>query len=330
MIFIIAVVLLALLAAVIVAAPLARRHRRGEAALAAVFIVGVAIGIYLVIGRPDLALNPPQPMAAQNAQDVVAMVEQLAERLEQAPDDPEGWTMLGRAYVLMGRYEEAARAFNEAIARTPGEDPDLIASLAEARALGNPAMLEGEAGALFERVLQLDPANPRGLWYGGLAAEARGDHELALERFGQLLARDLPADFRQVVESRMLAIDPAALDALLSVEVELAPELAGKLPPDGVLYVFLRAADGNAGGPPLAARRLAFFELPQVVPVTRCDLLRGGDTSGELAAGNYVVGVRISADGDPAPGPGDVEGSVTWNPQDSSRVRVTLDTRRGE
>lgn len=324
--FIAGLILLGLVAALIAAAPLWRAGRRAQGAIAGVLVAGTAAGIYLAIGAPTLGLDPPRPQAAEPPQDVGAMVEQLAERLEAQPDDPEGWTMLGRAYVLMGRYADAARAFREAQTRSPGENPDLMASYAEARALADPAVLEGEIGAVFERVLELDPENPRGLWYGGLAAEARGDTERALARFRKLLARELPAEFRQVVEARAAAIDAGAVGALITATVDVAPELAGQVPAGAVLYVFLRGADDPGQGPPLAARRVAYFEFPVTVPVTRADLLRGD----ALPDGPLVVSARLSADGDPAPGPGDLEGSVTWSPGDSHGVHVILDRRAAE
>src|SRR5690606_13750292 len=130
----------------------------------AVLVAGTTVGIYLLIGRPDLGSSPPRLAEVQTAEDVATMVDRLAARLEAAPDDPVGWTMLGRAYVLMGRYGEAVNAFGEAMSRTTGEDPDLIASFAEARVMQSPESLPGETGALFERVLELDPGNQRALW----------------------------------------------------------------------------------------------------------------------------------------------------------------------
>lgn len=326
MIFVAGCVLLVLLAVSFVAVPLWRRERRAAAALAGVFMAGTAIGLYLLIGRADLGLSPPRALDESQPQDVIAMVEMLAERLEESPEDPEGWTMLGRAYVLMGRYQEAVNAFRQALNRTPGEDADLIASYAEARALSDPAALDGEAGALFERVLELDPGNPRGLWYGGLAAQSRGDDAAALERWRKLLADELPAEFRQVVEGRVASIDPSKVDALVTVHVTLAPELADAIPPGSVLFVFLRAEDDPGQGPPLAARRVSFFEFPETLPLTRNDLLR----SDQLPEGTFTVTARLSADGDPAPGAGDLEGSAEWDPRNASNIEVSLDTRRRE
>lgn len=327
MIFFTGALSLAIFAALIVAAPLWRNGRRPVALASGVFVIGMTLGVYLLIGRLDLGVQPPAAATDDGPRDVIAMVEQLAQRLQAAPDDPEGWTMLGRAYVLMGRYADAAPAFSQAMNRTPGEDADLIASYAEARTLADPGELENETGLLFERVLELDPENPRGLWYGGLRAQALGDNAVALSHWKKLLARDLPADFRQVVEARIAAIDPAAIGALLSVTIDVAPALAGALPEGGVLYVFLRPAGEPAEqGPPLAARRAAFFEFPQTLPLTEADLLRG-DT---LGPGDYRVSARVSADGDPAPGPGDIEGVVQWNSAGSRGVELLLDTRRGE
>lgn len=324
--FILGIALLVILAALLAAGPLWRRDRKPQAVFAAVFVTVTAAGVYLLTGRPDLGLEPPQPFEQQPG-DVVAMVEQLAQRLERAPDDPEGWTMLGHAYVLMGRYQEAARAFSEAITRTSVEDPDLMASFAEARALNDPASMEGETGALFERVLELDPENPRGLWYGGLSAQARGDDAVALARWQKLLARELPEEFRRVVEGRVASIDPAAVGALVSVRVDVADSMKDLLPDGGVLYVFLRPAGEAEGGTlPLAARRVDYFEFPETLPLTKSDLLRGG----ELPEGEFTVTARLSADGDPQAGVGDVEGSVHWNPAETASVELRLDTHREE
>jgi len=326
MIFVLGVAVLALLALLFATVPFWRHGRRPEAALGGVFVVGVALGVYLLIGRADLGVSPPRAMDESQPQDVIAMVEELAARLERAPEDPEGWMMLGRAYVLMGRYQEAADAFGEVLRRTPGEDADLIAAFAEARTLADPGSFDGEAGALFERVLELDPTNPRGLWYGGLLAQSRGEDAVALERWQKLLALDLPPEFRQVVESRVASIDPSSIDALVSVHVDVAPELAGALPPGGILYVFLRPEGEAEQGPPLAARRVEFFELPETLPLTRDNLLRGD----ALPEGTFTVSARLSADGDPARGAGDVEGSVKWNPRQTSSIELTLDTRHAE
>lgn len=326
MIFILGLIVLGAIAIAFVAMPLWRDGRRAQAVLGSVFVAGSAIGLYLLIGRPDLALQPPTPASAQmQPQDIEQMVGQLAERLEQNADDPEGWTMLGRSYVMLGRYEEAANAFSQAQEHTADENPDLLASFAEARVLADPEGLASEIGTLFERVLQLDPGNPRGLWYGGLAAQARGDAQVALERWQMLLQQDLPAEFQDVVEARIAALDPAAAGVLLDAEIDIAPEMADRIPASGVLYLFVRAV-GDGNGQPIAARRSDNVDPPLKLSLMRGDLLRGD----ELPETALEVVVRISADADPAPAPGDLEGSVNWDPSETETVRITVDSVRGE
>jgi cytochrome c-type biogenesis protein CcmH len=60
-----------------------------------------------------------------------AMVERLAARLEQQPDDVEGWSRLGRSYMVLHRPDKAREAYARALQLRP-EDPTLTQALAEA------------------------------------------------------------------------------------------------------------------------------------------------------------------------------------------------------
>jgi cytochrome c-type biogenesis protein CcmH/NrfG len=57
---------------------------------------------------------------AEMLPDVNSMIEQLAARLENTPQDIEGWRMLGWSYFRMARYEQAATAFKKALDLDPG------------------------------------------------------------------------------------------------------------------------------------------------------------------------------------------------------------------
>ena len=54
--------------------------------------------------------------AGDRAAMVNAMVEQLATRLKDQPDDVEGWLRLIRSYAVLGRAEDAANAGRDALA----------------------------------------------------------------------------------------------------------------------------------------------------------------------------------------------------------------------
>lgn len=57
--------------------------------------------------------------AGQLLPDVSTMIERLAARLESAPEDIDGWRMLGWSYFNTGRHEQAATAYARAVALDP-------------------------------------------------------------------------------------------------------------------------------------------------------------------------------------------------------------------
>ena len=71
-----------------------------------------------------------------------AMVERLAARLETQPDDVDGWTRLGRSYMVLNQPDKAREAYARAVKLKPG-DPELARALAEA----STAAAAGTSGA---------------------------------------------------------------------------------------------------------------------------------------------------------------------------------------
>ena len=93
--------------------------------LAILAIMFIATGLYMTIGRPDLAVESEQTQAAQPAprantgQDAsVATVESLLTGLEQKlqrePEDGKGWLLLAKSYDHLGRTAEAIEAYARA------------------------------------------------------------------------------------------------------------------------------------------------------------------------------------------------------------------------
>ena len=65
-----------------------------------------ALGIYLAVGNP--AAFSPGDQHSITARELEGMVERLAARLREQPDDVEGWKLLGRSYAVLGRFAESA------------------------------------------------------------------------------------------------------------------------------------------------------------------------------------------------------------------------------
>lgn len=90
------------------------------------------LGLDLVAARRGPSEEDRQAaalMTEEERQEMIAgMVAGLAARLEERPNDPDGWVMLVRSYVVMGRPEEAGRAAERA--RFVFTDrPDVLAAI---------------------------------------------------------------------------------------------------------------------------------------------------------------------------------------------------------
>ncbi|MDX1443829.1 MAG: tetratricopeptide repeat protein [Gammaproteobacteria bacterium] len=310
--------LLALLGLLVAGLPLWRAQRRGEAVFAGGVMLAIAFAGYLAVGNPGL--EPQSRQVAEKAPSVESLVQKLADRLETAPDDIEGWTMLGRAYVMMGRFADAAEAYREVIERKPDPAPGDILNYAETLVLSNPDSLEGKASGLLDRALEAAPNDPRALWYGGLAAETNGNNDLAVERWQRLLQQELPGSFRQIAEERIQRVSPEALDVELTVTVDIAAEVREQLPPEGTLFVTLRKPGAAAGTPPLAARRLASFRYPIDVSFRSQDIFQGDSLPREP----LEIHARINATDDALRTDGGLQGTATWD-GNSAKTGVTID-----
>lgn len=270
---------------------------RPSAPLLASLLIGVlalAVGGYAVTGSPGLISGvPPAPPAAADAghqtdpAQFAAAVEQLAEKLKQQPDNAEGWVMLARSYMQLGRFAEAVPAFQKAVA-LQGDDPRLLTDYADALAVQNNRNLEGEPLKLIERALKLQPDNLKALALAGTAAFNRKDYATAvrhwermqrvappdspfMSQLGQSIAeaRQLggmppPADAAATAAAKPGPADgggaPAAAAVTLRGSVKLASALAGQASPGDTVFIYARPADGSRM--PLAILRKQVRDLP--------------------------------------------------------------------
>ena len=155
-----------------------------------------AVALYFVVGTPK-ALSPsaiasqmPGPAAQQgdmrSQQQVEANVAKLADRLKQNPNDAEGWRMLGRSYMILNRFEEAANAYQRASVLND-KDAGIWADYAEALAMANDRQLAGKPTEALDRALQLDPKNHKALDLAGSAAYQAGNYQKAIDYWQRLL-----------------------------------------------------------------------------------------------------------------------------------------------
>ena len=102
------------------------------------------------------------------------MVEGLAARLEDQPDDAQGWRRLVRVYGVLGESQEAYAAMARAVAGLPDDAGALLGAagaLMQARQPGDP--VPQAVVTALGRILDIEPESPGALFYmGQLQAEA--------------------------------------------------------------------------------------------------------------------------------------------------------------
>jgi cytochrome c-type biogenesis protein CcmH len=251
------------------------------------------------------------------------MVDRLAERLKERPDDAEGWAMLGRSYVALGQHEKAVPAFEKATALRP-DDAVLLADHADALAVRNGRSLAGEPIQLVQRALKADPRNLKALALAGTEAFDRADYPAAAAYWQRLVdaappdspfvapAREGLAEARQrgglpAPKAEASPPMPAAPGgAVLSGTVTLAPALRAKAAPEDTVFVFARAAEGPRM--PLAILRRQVKDLPLQFKLD--DSLAMSPAARLSGASRVVVGARVSKSGDAMPQPGDLSGQT--------------------
>ena len=171
----------------------------------------LAAGLYFKIGSPDVitatAAMPsrqtaPNPGGMRSQQDIEANVDALAKRLEQNPTDANGWRMLGRSYLTLEKYKDAAIAFARASALRP-DDADLLADYAFALGMANGQRLSGQPQELIDKALKLDPENPKALELAGTAAYEAKKYTEAIGYWERLLKKSSDAELTTALTERI-------------------------------------------------------------------------------------------------------------------------------
>ena len=319
--------------------------RRAGAARATALSVGLAVPLFALVGygllgnmdalsaRPAAAAIAA-PEAEVTPEQVTAMVESLAKRMQQRPDDPMGWTLLARAYGALQRFPEASQAYARAVALSPN-DAQLLADHADVLAMLQNRSVSGEPARLVARALLIDPKNQKALALAGSAAFEQKDFALAVTHW--TLARQLaPADSEfaagldsSIAEARGLAAGaggvaaapasaaaanattmpapaPASTtpSAAVTGRVTLTPALAARVAPTDTVFIFARAADGPRM--PLAILKRQVSDLPISFTLDDSQAMSPEMKLSKFAS--VVVGARISKSGQATPTAGDLTG----------------------
>jgi cytochrome c-type biogenesis protein CcmH len=332
--------------------------------IVAVLVPALTVWLYRDISTWswDIPAGPGHASGMSGADQAASLLEAaqtLEARLRAEPGDVEGWIMLGRTYMVMGRFDDAGAAMKKAVDLTEGKNPAILGQYAEALTIADQGRLATETGPIFESILEQNPDDQRGLFYGGIYAYEQERYELARERWETLQATNPPESIRPIIEQRLMlvyeklgvhppgvvqmppamaasqpapppaaAVAPAAVapaagadgDDVIQLRVQIADGLGqGKDLSRASLFVFARNSAGV--GPPLAVVRRSAGELPLNMTLSDQNAMTQGTSLTDFAEMQLVA--RVSFSGGPAASTGDLQGMVSFS-WDGDRNAVNL------
>ncbi|TNC82428.1 MAG: c-type cytochrome biogenesis protein CcmI [Oleiphilus sp.] len=330
-----------------------------------VLLIGLSYGLYFEWGAFEaqkqveaMRFAPDelsQAKEAANQGDMTSLVEQLHQKLMQAPDNIEGWTLLARSAMNIENYALASESYQRVVDSLVrhGEQPSAAYGLlAQAQYFRDAGMSEA-ANKSLEMALSLDPDELNALGLRAIHAFDKQDYALAAVLWQRLLevAPEHPA--RASIEAGIMRAislskdanpdsqaqslqegkvvqqttdqesrDDTASGPSIRVNVSLASELAGEVRPEDTVFIFARAETGPPM--PLAASRHRVAELPLQVVLSDANAM---SPMLKLSSAQRVsVVARISKSGQPAAQAGDLQGSTEGVELDGTvALSITID-----
>ncbi len=296
----------------------------------------LAFWLYVKIGQPEVLLKSVGEVPVVSdvstlehramAGDIEPLLVALKDKLVENPENGEGWALLARSYVSLGRHAEAVPAYEKA-AKIITDDPQLLADYADALAVASGGKLAGAPEDLVNQALKLDPHHQKALMLSATIAYDKQNYKEAIQIWERLQS-ELSADselksYVQTALAEAYAVSgekPSAQLTKQSVEkqsavqkqgirgvVRVQADLAKKLAPTDTLFVFARAAQGAPM--PVAIVRASAKDLPFQFQLDDSHSLMPSNKLSQT--GEVVVVARISKSGDAKPQAGDLQGTST-------------------
>jgi cytochrome c-type biogenesis protein CcmH len=298
-----------------------RRYSLTAALLVPVFALVVYADFGLGRGAlPDVGLA--QAMLESDPSDPAGyryFIQQVEQRAEQRPDDPDLLFLLARGYANLGDYGKAVPTYGELLEHFPG-DPHLLSQYAEMLYVLDERRFTSRVANAVDNALQANPQDTTMLELRGIAAAIEGDISLALTWLNRALQTGVTGRRAELIRSAITRLNNQAgpsgaerpveagakVEAqgsgrVLSVKVTAATSV--DLPPGSAVFVYARAVNGPPA--PLAVQRVRLDQLPMVIRLDESMAMMPG--MGLANFDQVVVIARASATGQVTPAAGDYE-----------------------
>jgi cytochrome c-type biogenesis protein CcmH len=288
-----------------------------------VLVVGLPLlagSLYLSLGNyqaishsTEMAVDPDVLQIEQ----INKMVNGLAEKMKNEPDNAQGWLMLGRSYKVLEQYPKAVDAFANAY-RLLGDQPEVMLLYADTIAYANGKNLAGKPTELIFKALALEPDNMTALGLGGMAKAQQGDLVAAKKLWEKLNALLPPgSESQQEIQDLLAKIHSEPLQAedqqqagvpgaAIEVRVSLAPELQKSVSPSDTVFIYAQALSGPKM--PLAIVRKQVADLPLSVSLNDSMAMVPNMKLSNFAGVKLLA--RVSKSGNAMSQPGDLIGAI--------------------
>ena len=298
-----------------------RRYSITAAFLVPIFAVIVYADFGLGRGAlPDVGLA--QAMLESDPSDPAGyryFIQQVEERVEQRPDDPDTLFLLARGYTNLGNYGKAAPAYRKLLEYFPG-DPNLLSQYAETLYVVDDRKLTPRVLTAVGNALQANPQDAAMLELRGIAAANAGDIPLALTWLNRALQTGVTGRRAELLRSAITRLNSqtglSGIEGKAEAEANVEEQLPGRLlnvkvtaaaavdfPPSSAVFVYAKAVNGPPA--PLAVQRVRFDQLPMVIRLDESMAMMPG--MGLANFDQVIVIARVSASGQVTPAAGDFE-----------------------
>ena len=303
-----------------------------------VFIVLLSSVLYFSLGDVvRVAQNDSERPVTQEG--VEKMVAEFAIKMEKDPTNLKGWAMLARSYRILGRNEDAAKAYARA-GNFIDSDPQLLADYADTLAANANGNFAGKPLQLINQALKLDPNNLMALWLSGTASYNAHNYKAAVQTW-EKLAKQIPPDSDEgraiqgsIAEARAkggLATSAASSNPtsiassgkVISGKIELSAELKSKINSGDVVMVIARKPGERM---PVAVLRVPASNFPMAFTLNDSLAMNPNAPLSQLT--EVSVEVRISKNGMAKPEIGDLISSAQTIQVGTKDVRLLVDQVR--
>ncbi len=314
-------------------------------------IPAVAISFYMFLGSPDLieggkkqTATAPAGHGSSNGADKLATVEQmidrLAAKLKENPNNAEGWFMLGRSYMSMKRYKEAVAALEKTNQLVPN-NPTVMLQYADALTMSRGGQISGKPFELIKKAVEIKPDDPTGLWLLGMGYDEQGEYQKAISYWNLLLpllkddksinevnsliqqakrksGSDVAGDLNSDSNPANTVADKKSMVSL-KVSVSIDKKLLKHVSANDTVFIFAKAINGPPM--PLAVVRKQVKDLP--LQVTLDDSMAMIPSMKLSSFIKVQVSARVSKSGNPREQSGDIQ-SETYVAKSGQKEEIVL------